>query len=67
MDQIIVPALLGLLLIVLGVDFALFFNLLNMADTQGKTTVSNILFTIGIIGGIISVLFGLIRNARRTE
>ena len=55
------------LLIVLGVDFALFFNLLNMADTQGKTTVSNILFTIGIIGGIISVLFGLIRNARRTE
>ena len=55
------------LLIVLGVDFALFFNLLNMADTQGKTTVSNILFTIGIIGGIISVLFGLIRNTRRTE
>ena len=55
------------LLIVLGVDFALFFNLLNMADTQGKVTVSNILFTVGIIGGIISVLFGLIRNAKRPE
>ena len=55
------------LLIVLGVDFALLFNLLNMADTQGKVTVSNILFTVGIIGGIISVLFGLIRNAKRPE
>ena len=40
---------------------------MNMADTQGKVTVSNILFTVGIIGGIISVLFGLIRNAKRPE
>lgn len=54
------------LLIILGVDFALFFNLLNMADTQGRITLNSILFTIGVIGGIVCVVIALIRN-RKTK
>ncbi len=54
------------LLIILGVDFALFFNLLNMADTQGRITLNSILFTIGVVGGIVCVVIALIRN-RKTK
>ena len=54
------------LLIVLGVDVALFFNCLNMIDSQGKITLSKLLFTLGILGGIVSVAIGLYKN-RKTE
>ena len=52
------------LLIILGVDFALFFNLLTMIDTRGKLTLNHLLFSVGIVGGIACVLVGLIRNRK---
>ena len=52
------------LMIVLGVDFALFFNLLTMVDTRGRLTLNHLLFGVGIVGGIICVLVGLIRNRK---
>lgn len=54
------------LLIVLGVDFALFFNLLVMIDTQGRFSLNRILFVLGSIGGIVCVIVGIIRN-RKTD
>ena len=52
------------LMIVLGVDFALFFNLLTMVDTRGRLTLNHLLFSVGIVGGIVCVLVGLIRNRK---
>lgn len=51
-------------LIVLGIDVALFFNLLNAIDTRGSFTVSNLMFTIGAVCGILCVVIGLIRNRK---
>ena len=52
------------LAIILGVDAALFFNMLNAIDTRGKITFSNIMFTVGVIGGIMSVVYAVIRNRK---
>ena len=54
------------LLIVLGVDAALFFNLLNAVDSQGKVTLSSIMFTVGVIGGIVCVALAVVKN-RKTD
>ena len=54
------------LLIVLGVDFALFFNLLVMIDTQGRFSLNRLLFVLGSIAGIACVIVGIIRN-RKTD
>ena len=52
------------LLIVLGVDFALFFNMLIMIDTRGRFTLHHALFTIGVIGGIACVVYAIIGNRK---
>ena len=54
------------LMIILGVDIALFFNMLNAVDARGRITFGNIMFTIGIIGGIVVVAYAVIRN-RKTK
>ena len=53
------------LLIILGVDFALFFNLLNMIDSHGRATLSSFLFAVGSVGGIACVIYAIIQNRRR--
>ena len=54
------------LAIILGVDAALFFNMLNAIDAHGRITFSNIMFTIGVLGGIVCVVYAVIRN-KKTE
>ena len=49
-------------LIVIGVDLALFVNLLNMVSTQGHLTLNSLLFSIGIIAGIGLVIYGIIKK-----
>ena len=49
-------------LIVIGVDLALFVNLLNMVSTQGHLTLNSLLFSIGIIAGIGLVIYGLVKK-----
>ena len=53
------------LLIILGVDFALFFNLLNMIDTRGKATLGSFLFAAGSVGGIVCVIYAILQNRKR--
>ena len=50
------------LLVVLGVDFALFFNLLNAIDTRGRLTLNNVLFTVGAIAAVAVVLLAVVRS-----
>ena len=50
------------LLIVLGVDGALFLNMLNMISSRGRITINSILFTIGVIGGISLVVVEILRK-----
>ena len=50
------------LLIVLGLDAALFLNMLNMISTRGKITLNSILFTICVIAGIAVVIIEIIRK-----
>ena len=52
------------LLIILGVDTLLLFNLLNAVDTRGRLTLNNLLFTIGAIGGIACVVLAVVRNRK---
>ncbi len=49
-------------IIVLGVDIALFINMLNMIETRGRLTLNSILFTLGVIAGIGVVVFEIIRK-----
>ena len=48
--------------IVLGVDIALFINMLNMIESRGRLTLNSILFTLGVIAGIGVVVFEIIRK-----
>ena len=52
------------LLIVLGVDFALFFNFLTMVESRGHLTLNSILFSVGTIGGIICVIYAIVKNRK---
>lgn len=52
------------LLIVLGVDTALFFNMLTMVNTRGRITLNSILFTIGVIGGVALVALELLKKGK---
>ena len=52
------------LLIVLGVDFALFFNMLNMIASQGRLTLNTLLFSVAVIAGIALVVVEIIRKGR---
>ena len=49
-------------LIVLGIDLALFVNMLNMISTQGHITLNSLLFSVGVIGGIGFVIYEIIRK-----
>ncbi|MER2150959.1 MAG: zf-HC2 domain-containing protein [Candidatus Limivicinus sp.] len=49
-------------LIVIGVDLALFVNLLNMISTRGHLTLNSLLFSLGVIGGIGFVIYGIARK-----
>ena len=50
------------LLIVLGVDVALFFNMLNMIASRGRFTLNTLLFSVAVIAGIALVLTAIVRN-----
>lgn len=49
-------------LIVIGVDLALFVNMLNMISTQGHLTLNTLLFSLGVIGGIGFVIYEIARK-----
>ena len=51
-------------LIVLGVDCALFFNMLNMVSSGGRFTFNSLFFTIGIIAGIALVAYELFAKGK---
>ena len=51
-------------LIVLGVDCALFFNMLNMVSSSGRFTLNSLFFTIGIITGIALVAYELFAKGK---
>ena len=50
------------LLVVLGVDFALFFNMLNMIASRGRFTLNTLLFSVAVIAGIALVLTAIVRK-----
>ena len=50
------------LLVVLGLDTALFINMMNMIRSNGRTTLDTLLFTIGVVAGIAVVILEIIRN-----
>ena len=49
-------------LVVLGLDGALFVNMMNMIGSQGKVTLSTILFTAAVIAGIAMVGLEIMRK-----
>lgn len=49
-------------LIVVGVDLALFINLLNMISTRGHVTLNSLLFSLAVIGGIAFVIYEIVRK-----
>lgn len=52
-------------LVVLGVDCALFFNMLNMISSRGRLTLDSALFTLCVLVGIAAVAFEIIRKRKR--
>lgn len=50
------------LLIVLGIDAALFLNMLNMISSRGKITLNTLLFTVCVIAGIAVVVLEIVRK-----
>ena len=54
-------------LIVLGLDAALFVNMMNMITSRGKITINSILFTFGMIAGIGLVVTEIIRKRGTKE
>ena len=52
------------LLIVLCVDAALFFNMLNMISSRGRVTLNTLFFSIAVITGIALVLYAIIKKGR---
>ena len=55
------------LLIVLGMDAALFVNMMNMISSHGKITLSSTLFTVGVVAGISLVVTEVIRKRGTKE
>ena len=51
-------------LIVLGVDCTLFFNMLNMVSSEGRFTFNSLFFTIGIIAGVSLVAYELFTKGK---
>ena len=51
-------------LIVLGVDCTLFFNMLNMVSSGGRFTFNSLFFTIGIIAGVSLVAYELFTKGK---
>ena len=51
-------------LIVLGTDAILFINMMNMITRRGKITSGSILFTLGIIAGIVVITTEILRKRR---
>ena len=52
-------------LVVLGVDAALFFNMLNMIDAGGRLTLNSLLYTLGVIGGMVCVGLAIVNSRKR--
>ena len=52
-------------LVVLGVDLALFFNMLNMISSRGRLTLDSALFTLCVVVGVAAVAFEIIRSRKR--
>ena len=50
------------LLVVLGIDGALFINMMNMIRFDGKINLSTILFTVAVIAGIAMVALEIMRK-----
>ena len=54
------------LLVILGVDLALFINMLTMIESRGHLTLNKMLFSLGAIVGIVCVVYAIIKN-RKTD
>ena len=50
------------LIIILGLDAALFINMMNMIRSHGRITGSTILYALGVIAGIGFVVTEILRN-----
>lgn len=48
--------------VVVGIDIALFVNMMNMISSRGKLTLGTILFTIGVIAGVVIVISEISRR-----
>ena len=51
-------------LIVLGLDAALFVNMLNMLSSRGRVTLNTLLYTVVVIAGIALVVMEIIRHRK---
>lgn len=49
-------------LIVLGLDAALFFNMMNMISAHGRLTLSSLLFTVAVLAGVGLVVTEILRK-----
>ena len=49
-------------LIIVGVDLALFVNMLNMVSTRGHLTLNSLLFSVAVIAGIALVILEIVRK-----
>ena len=49
-------------LVVLGLDAALFVNMLNMVESNGRLTLHSLWFTLGVIAGIALVVIEIVRK-----
>ena len=53
--------------VVVGVDIALFINMMSMIASRGKLTLSTVLFTAGIIAGIWAILSEIIKRKKENK
>ena len=51
-------------MIVIGIDVILFINMMNMISNHGKITLGSILFTLGVIAGIVVITSEILRKRR---
>ena len=52
------------LMIVLGVDIALFLNMMNMISSRGRLTLNRLLFTVVVMVGVTIVILQILKNGK---
>ena len=54
-------------LVVLGVDVALFMNMLSMIEAHNRLTGGGILYTLGVLAGVALVIAEILRKGKRAQ